>query len=244
VELSNTTIFANRSFTFCYNVLEDRWTGWQSFVPGMYAVLQKEVYSFADGAYWKHNVGLPRTFYGKRHPFIFEGVIRHEQGESMSHALAWITRAFKFKNFVQQGEDFETTFNKGVFYNLHQCTGQVILTVQDENDLPSLFKLPDVTDKSAESYLRKRERKWEIAELFDMVKDHNIPFFTRDPIAMGSLFYADKVLNHSNIDYFRKYDEAAILNDLWLKYRLIYDKEEDAQIYLYLTLDVTEQVIT
>jgi len=243
VSLDNAAIFANRSFTFCYSPLSQKWVGWQSFMPTSYGTLQKEYYSFANGAIWQHNKGLPRTYYDKRYPFIFEGVASYKNGESMAHSCSWTTRTFPIINNVQAGETFDNTFNKGIFYNEQQSTGNIILTVQDENDLSKLFNNEKITSNSTERFLRRRERNWIVAELYDLVKDHNKSFFSGEYDKLKTMYYIDKIVNDNNIDYSRNFQECAPLNDLWMKYRLIFDKEEDVQMFIYLTMVMNEVVI-
>jgi len=232
--LQNKDVFEDRSWTFIYSPLTNKWVGWASFVPTFYSGFNKRYFSFHNGSLWEHNKGLPRTFYGKRHPFIMEGLFRFNNGiQNIIHAANWLTRTYPIVDSVQQGEDFEDTFNKGVFYTPNQSSGFVELTYQDENNLATLFKPEVITDSSIEMYIRFRDNMWQVDELVDLVKDHNVPLFSNRWADIRNEYFIDKVVNHSNIEYSRDFKTSPVLRDFWMKYRLIYDRERDVQMHYY-----------
>lgn len=230
VSLSDKAIFHDRSWTMAYDPRRQRYIGWFSFKPTHYFQLGRKYYSFSDGQIWCHDNILPRTYYGKRYPFVIETVLK-TAGTYVNFTSSFLTRAFPIVNGRQMGESFEETFNKGYICNEHQSTGMFDLTVQDENDLSTILRDPVITNQSAEKFLRKLNQQWNIDELYDMVVNHNQPFF---------LPGWENEIDHSNIDYLRDYKEAAVFRDLWSKHRYIYDKEKDVQLYLYMLQSVTQ----
>lgn len=230
VSLNDKTLFHDRSWTFSFDPKRQKWIGWLSFTPTFYFELNNEYYSFADGQIWCHNNPIPRFYYGKRYPFIVETVLK-SQGTYIYYTSSFVTRAFPIANGVLQGESFEETFNKAHIFNLHQSTGEMVLTVMDENDLSTIIRNPVITATSQERFLGRLNQTWNIDQLYDMVADHNKPFLF--PGWQGDI-------DHSNIDYTRDYKEAAVLRDLWSKHRLIYDKETDIQLHLYMAQALTE----
>lgn len=243
VNFDNQQLFANECWTFIYSPLTQKWIGWASFIPSHYSILKTQYYSFQNGAIWEHNKGLPRTFYGKKYPFIFEGVLKSDKGEVATHNIQWVTRAFPIVNNMQQGESFDITYNKAVLYNESECTGNYKLTVQNENDLSTIFKPEEVGPDFIEQYLRRRDSSWQLGQLYNLVKDHNKPFFTQDPLVIASQYFIDKIVDNTNIAYDRHYIEKPNMDGLWLKFRLCYDKPDDIQMYTYIAFSEQEQVV-
>lgn len=241
VSLTNPELFENKSWTFVYSPLLNKWTSWASFIPSFYSGFGKRYFSFSDGALWEHNKGLPRTFYGKRYPFMIEGVLRFNSGsQQIVHACNWLTRLHPIVDGVEQGEDFTDTFNKGIFYTPNQSTGLALLTYQDENKLSQLFRAEVVTTKSKEMFLRFRDNMWQVDDLVDMVVDHNASLFSSKWADIQGEYYIDKVVNHSNIEYSRDYKTTPAIRDFWMKHRLIYDKERDVQINYYFSASIND----
>lgn len=233
VSLSDKTVFKDRSWTFLYDPRRQKWVGWASFTPTHYFQLGKEYYSFADGAIWKHDNMKPRTYYGKRYPYIVEVVLK-TAGTFITHNSSFVTRSFPIQDNELQGESMEETFNKAEIYNQHQHTGLSMLTVQDENKLHDLVRDPIITNFFIERFIRKLNQTWNVADLYDLVKNPAIPFF---------LPGWPQELNQENIDYKRDYKQAAPIRDLWSKHRYIYDREKDIQLYLYMIQEVAQMSI-
>jgi hypothetical protein len=224
VSLKDTAYFRDRSWTFCYSPLTQKWVTWLSFKHRYYFQMDTSMYSFADGAIWAYDNPNPRTFNGKRYPFQIEVVLK-SQSLQMSHVSSFLTRVFPIKGGVMQGEDPKDTFSKASVYNMYQHTGQYMLTVQDENNLHDLVRMPLSGNDFREVFPRRMQQVWNIDQLFDLVADPAKPFF---------LPGWEKEIDHGNINYNRDYKEAVILRDMWSKHRYTYDKDKDVQLYLYL----------
>jgi hypothetical protein len=224
VSLKDTTYFRNRSWTFCYSPLTQKWVTWLSFTHRYYFQMDTAFFSFEDGAIWAYDNPLPRTFNGKRYPFEIE-IVLQSQTAQMTHVSSFLTRVFPITNGVMQGEDPKDTFSKAAIYNQYQHTGQYKLTIQDENNLHQLMQPATKGADFLEVFPRRLQQVWNIDQLYDMVADPAKPFF---------LPGWEKVIDHSNINYNRDYKEAVILRDLWTKHRFTYDKDKDVQLYLYL----------
>jgi len=230
ISLKDTAHFRDRSWTFCYSPLTQKWVTWLSFKHRYYFQMDTSIYSFEDGAIWAYDNPNPRTFNGKRYPFEIEVVLK-SQSFQMNHVSSFLTRVFPITGGVMQGEDPKDTFSKASVYNMYQHTGQYRLTVQDENNLYQLMQPPANGTNFREVFPRRSAQIWNIDQLYDLVADPAKPFF---------LPGWEKDIDHGNINYNRDYKEAVILRDLWSKHRYSYDKDKDVQLYLYLMLSLTQ----
>ena len=234
VSLNNPQLFRNRSFTLSYNPRRGRWSSWHSFLPLGYFELANQFYSLRDHGIWRHD-GAPRSYYGTVYPFVFEGILKGEElGNRQTHSLEFTTRCFR------AGVEVRETFNKCWLYNLHQSTGELHLVQQDENDLSSLIRFELTGPDFKEAFLRRSHSSWGLAALGSYLKDPTQPLATEAWEELKDRYFVDKLVNHNNHDYNRSYQQWTLLNDLWVKYRLTYDKADDVQLYLYLTGSLAE----
>jgi hypothetical protein len=239
INFNDTSVFANNSWTFIYSLLRQRWIGWASFIPSNYLMIGRKFYSTGLNSLWEHNKGKSCSYYGKRYPFIFEGVQKFKGFDNSLNSFSFISRAFKNQSLNTVDE----TFNKCYIYNTRSCTGMMNLTIQNENNLPDLVRFEQAGSDFVEKFLRKRKQSWQLSPLEDLVKNRNIPFLLNDFDSIQSEYFIDQVLNNQNLSYDSFYFERPTLEDLWYKYRLIYDKDSDLKLFLYLSTSESEPVI-
>jgi hypothetical protein len=232
VSLQNAQLFRSRGWTISYNPVSGRWNGEHSFLSGGYFTYGSTFYSLSGNTIWGHDNPVPRTYYGTRYPFVFEGVLKSESGAEDLHTLNWLAKSYPINaSGVAAGESRSETFTKGYVYNSRQCSGLLHFVYRDplRRDL-LLFSLA-ASSSFKEALLTYNNHIWGIGTIYDRVQDHSQPIFV------------DGELAHNNIDYIRDARSSGRLNDLWHCFRLIYDKDVDIQLYYYFGKALSEEVV-
>lgn len=150
------------------------------------------------------------------------------------------TEARKYNSAMKQYFDQkDVTFNKAIFYNSSQCTGEVTLKVKDGPSLDDKnYLLDQVIDISAGTIIiDKNERDWSINDLRDIRVDIDQPIWDADIMSRQSEYYTDKILNVSSLDENKDWTELESLRDKYLVVRLIFDTFDDVKLILNYSID-------
>lgn len=229
IDFSNTSVFANKSWTMSYSVLNGRWYSYHSFIPSYYINNKLDYYSGINTplgtSIWNHLSENYSTYYGKTYPYIIEVVLNTEGLMSFkTSSLSYLSKAY-YKREEEVYENKNITFNKAVVYNDEQCSGILELVIKDENDLSSLFTTPATLSSSKQINLRKRDNVFNFSEFYDIVQDRDIQasFFTNSPVDNNyiSQFPIDKVIKNSTLNYQKNWKELKNFRGKYIKLRLI-----------------------
>lgn len=242
VSLSDTSIFRNESFTIGYNPETDRWISFYSFLPTFYFSDSRFFFSVDssrnDFILYEHSMTTrPRVFYEKRHPFIVD-LVYNQKDLAINSPLS---ATFLTKAMDATGTELPlSTFNKAVFSNNNQCTGEVPLSVVDENDLRQLAA--SWSDTSSIS-LRRNDGLWALSGLYDAVKDKSKPLFTTEWSLIKDRYFIDQVVSPSNYEIV-PFGKETRFQGMWLRGRYILDSDIDIQLFLYFTYALQKQSVT
>lgn len=148
VSLDNESYFINRSFTLSYDPTVKKWISFHTYYPDGYAWDRDHLYSIKDGSFWRHGdkYGEFQTFYGEYFPHVIEFVIKEKNGISAQFTDMEMDVEASEYNGVNWVKGKEKTFNKALFYNDNQSTGEVILARKDSNN--TLVSSKEITGQS------------------------------------------------------------------------------------------------
>lgn len=123
------------------------------------------------------------------------------------------------------------TFNKAVFYNTRQCSGELRLIVKDSELFDEDYLEHQVTNTGNNiSIIDRTERDWFINDFRDIRVDYSKPIWRSDITSVQPEYYTDKVLNTSTLDENKDWTELESFRDKYLVVRLTFDNFADKKL--------------
>lgn len=226
----------NNSWTLSYDILENGWISWHSYLPSMYFNVAENFYSWINSSdiIWKHNVlANYQNFFGKRYPFIIEFVCNENPSfNKIFDSIEFITDAMKYDFDSEEFVDEKyLTFNKAIFYNSRQTTGILNLVVKDTNNDPEDYLYQQIDNFDGDTVIiDKNWLNWSINRIRDMRIDYSKPIFKKGLEDRQQDYFIDKVLDITTVDYDKTWDEQQPLRDKYLQVRLIFDNFDDIKL--------------
>lgn len=218
--------FENRSWTISYSLEENMWLSWHSYLPNYGWNTRSSFSTYKQGSNytWKHNDGEFQTFYGEKYPHIFEFVNTKDPLQTkISNTLSYICNVQEYSPFTKQWLDIKNdTFNKGIFYNSTQSTGELDIAVKNSNDP---FASVLTSFDPGQIFAERTESNWNINNIRDMVDQTTPeqPLFTSDWVSIKNTYFTDKVPNSAVLNYLTKPQyEMEELRDSFMVCRLSY----------------------
>lgn len=210
------------SFTISYDVLRRKWFSFHSFIPQRYLSTRTNFFSLKDNKLWIHNTDSNnhQVYYNQFYPHIIEFV---------SKKNVFLTNELDYYSFYTQANrssganynnlyNLPETFNKGVFYNNTQCSGELLFEFKRDSLGNRDNLLDNIKDKGAVVPLIWQGEEWRVNRIRDFVENHEAPIWLSECDCSP-----EKVLNESNINPGKHYTKSNIIYDRFLKARLIYD---------------------
>jgi hypothetical protein len=242
VSLSDPTHFVNKSFSIGYSILHQGWVSFYSFIPNYFMTIGNMMYSglnqLSKEFIYSHDSPSNHVYYETVYKHVIELVIKNDSFNSFSNLwYSFITKAFKDFGDGRLAEVKYATFNKAIVYNSIQCSGNLELIVQDENDLSTLFTTLAPTTTSRKLGLRKTDAEFNFSQVYDLSDSVNGAegFFTKKWSLLQSEYFIDKILDNTLLDYTRDYSEEASITEIYTKMRLILDNRNDVVLTTYLS---------
>lgn len=233
ITLDDKVFFENKSWTMSYSLETQTWISYHSYIPKIYMATQSGLYSAVGSNLYKHNISNKFCwFYDTHYPHIIEYV-------SVSNPI--VTRIFDTISLLVQGKKYLPEFNtliddntaffdKVIFSNNKQCSGEVNIVVDSYNTNQSL--LNKVKNVQGVLITERIEGVWNLNEIRDYVIDYTKPFYLKSWAAIRENYPIDKVLNQSVLDYNKHWWELESLRDNHLVIRLIFSNFGDNNIQL------------
>lgn len=174
VSLEDETHFFNNSFTLSYDPKNKRWISFETFYPDGYVWDRDHLYSIKDGGFWKHgdSYGDFQKYYGHYYPHSVEFVIKHNDGgyaQFVDMEIDTEVESFDGENWVK---GVDKTFDKALFYNDNQISGEVLLNKKDK-----VNTLSNITQTYGEVTYSKVNDIIRINGIVDRSVDKDIPIF-------------------------------------------------------------------
>lgn len=230
---------ADNSWTMSFSLKAKTWTSWHSYMPDFFYYIAEKFYSWKAGktfSFWKHNKkGHYQNFYGERKPFSVEYTTMSEPLKTkLWDDITLHTEAKKYNAPMQQYVDVnEVTFNKAIFYNTRQCTGELALKVKGTGIADEDFMSQQVMDVDPGTIIiDKNEKDWSVNDIRDIVVDYEQPLFNSNVLVRQDDYYTDKILNSSVLDENKDWGQLESLRDKYLVVRLIFDTFDDVKLIM------------
>jgi len=218
--------FENKSWTISYSLEDNVWLSFHSYLPN-FAWNTRDYFSTYiqnSNFTWRHENGEFQTYYGNKYPHIFEFVVTKDPlNTKIYNTVSYISNVQEYSSLRRQWIDIkDDTFNKGIFYNDSQSTGELDITVKNTVDPFASILLPF---DAANILVERTESNWNINNIRDMVDQTNPiqSIFTSDWNSIRSNYFIDKVPNSNIINFLTKPQyEMEMLRDNYLAVRLSY----------------------
>ena len=230
-----------KSWTISFSLLSNKWVSFHSYKPNIYLQSPNKFYSWKfnkeseSNKIWEHNIkGSYQTFYGKLEPHILEYIsVNSPVVTKVWDYFQLNTQAQKFINDVFV-DDLYTTFNKGIFYNSRQCSGELTFITKDtelydENYMESQIKNYDENH----IIIDRTERNWFVNDFRDIRTDYSAPIWKEN------FSEVHKNLNMDSMDINKDWFELENFRDKYLGIRLIFDKFADKKLITNFSVENT-----
>lgn len=230
-----------KSWTISFSLLSNKWISFHSYKPNIYLQSPNKFYSWKfnkeseSNKIWEHNIkGSYQTFYGKLKPHILEYIsVNSPVVTKVWDYFQLNTQAQKFINDVFV-DDLYTTFNKGIFYNSRQCSGELTFITKDaelydENYMESQIKNYDENH----IIIDRTERNWFVNDFRDIRIDYSAPIWKEN------FSEVHKNLNMDSMDINKDWFELENFRDKYLGIRLIFDKFADKKLITNFSVENT-----
>jgi len=207
-------------------------------MPNFYFYTPDKFYSWQENSdtIWEHGkLGEYQNFYGTRFPYILEYVSASEPLKAkIWDSITLHTEAKKYSPSMEEyTEERFKTFNKAIFYNSRQCSGEIGLLVKDTQPDPENYMLQQIVDRGDGTMIIDRnEGDWGINDIRDIRIDYTQPIFDSSSSSVQSEYYIDKVLNTSTLDINKSWEQLESFRDNYLVIRLIFDNFDDVKLIM------------
>jgi hypothetical protein len=224
------------SWTYSYSIKNQAWRSFHSYLPNFYINTPDEYFSVihTNETIWKHNrKGHYQNYYGVRHPFIIDYVSNSVPVETrLYNHIRLLTDARRYVTAVDDFVDERfITFNKAIFYNSRQCSGELTLNVKDTNVDEANYMFQQITNINADEIIIDRhERDWTLNDLRDFRTDLTLPIFNKNIEDLQTDYFIDKIVNTASLDLTKTWDELESFRDKYLALRFIFDTFDNIKL--------------
>ena len=222
----------NTSYTLSYSLKnKGAWISFHSYLPSFYLKESTTFYSWTpeNQHLWRHlTKGFYNNFYGIKRPFIIEVV----SNENRISTKIWEDILFQTKASVYDysSEEFlrvKETFNKILFYNSYQISGEKELLKKKEDES---YLEDQIQDSEDSIILDRNEEDYSINDIRDYRKDLSLPMFIRNIEQLQDGYFIDKKINSANIDLDKPWFDLELMRDKYLVIRFIFDNFDDTKL--------------
>lgn len=247
IPLTDINTFCNKSWSISYCFKTGSWISFHSYTPNYYVAHPKYFQSGIlptllpsgdlipisvpgySSTLWNHNSTFTefQRFYGKQYPYILEYPFVYKQYDEILQDVRDYSSALKYTSYTDSYEpDEHLYFNKAIIYNRQQTTGVRNLVAKPRNSLASYRLYPKHNTDSIDIIVTKSDNFYNFNMLWDIVKDHNKPFFETGCDFTDN----DKSLILDNIDYGLRSHKKATIRAKDCRVRLILDDKYDFKL--------------
>lgn len=233
----------NNSWTLSYSLKDEAWTSWHSYLPNFYINTPDKFYSWINGSsyFWKHNqIGSYQKFYNVIKPFIIEFVSTSNLVTKTWDSISTILDTKKYDSENQDFYDVKEFFNKVVFYNSRQSSGELNIKIKNDN-ITSYLNNQVNNSVLNDIIATKKESIWHINNLRDFRIDYNTSIWNKDILDLQSNYFIDKIVNLNSISYNKPWYQLESFRDKFLVVRYLFDKFADTKMIINLSIEDEKQ---
>lgn len=244
INIRNTQYFENKSWTISFDLYNDAWASYHSYIPNFYLQDNNNFYTgkrfITHESLWVHDLTNRsyQVFYGKLYPFIIELLSKKDINFNTINSVQFALDVLRYHNEFDWFANKQVTFNRAIIGNKYQTSGNLILVPRKENNLQFNIEFPKYSFEGKEILVTNRDNKWTFNDFFNVVRSdkNNIPIWNFHPDN------ADKELNLSAINYnteiFKKEKITQdmcfvrLINDKYSNYNFVFNYAITNQTYL------------
>lgn len=225
---SDPKYFKNKSFTISYDLKEQFWTSWHSYLPTFMFNDEAYFYTVKDNTIYKHlKRGNYQTFYDKKYDFIIE-LINSDLFTKDLHSIFYIALTKQWNENTESWRIIEDiTFDRIMAYTETQSTGVQSLILQDQHNDPYGYLFYDNITKK----VIKTDNNHKVSGLYDISIDH--PVVSSSWSDISSTYFIDHVSYDANIDYNKSVYDYKEMKDKYLAVRLFFNPVNDYKKTIY-----------
>ena len=227
LSLDNPEYFENKSFTLSFDITQNIWVSFHSYLPTYIYNTYYNLYSNKDEEVHKHNSGDYQNFYGVDYPHIVELVYPNNPLQSMvTRSISLTSHAREYSLNEKQWKDVVKTFDKVWLYNDTQSTGILDVTITN-NDTGNPYLSLTYLDGSVLFY--RADKTWHFKRFYNRYKNESKPIFDSSWEALQDEYFLDKVpteTEHEEADPFKQ----GKLRDKYIVARYILDNPENTKV--------------
>jgi len=228
VFLADASRFENRSWTASFSFPHNAWSSYHTYYPIMMFNDEDTFYAKYLSGIRKHNFGPYQNYEGTKRDHIIDFVINKNpmQTKTLS-SVQYVSDVSLYDTTRQQFVDInDSTFNRGIFYNSYQTTGNVTMNVY--------------TPPFSAGNVRRHENTWSINDIRNIVTNNAQPIWTSNWTDVGLSPFPFKVPNPLAIDATKSLFQQDRLRDKWFGIRLSFNPTQDYKI----TTDILQTIIS
>lgn len=236
----------NASWTMSYDIKDNYWISWHSYLPNFYIHTPNKYFSwvYGDNNIYRHLIkGLYNKYYNVRRPFILELVSNSNPlTPRIFENIDLYTKAMYYDAATDSyREEPHITFNKALFYNSRQISGWQDMKVKDTSSTPENYLQEQVINATSTIILDRNEGVWSINNLRDYRRDQNATMFIEKINSIQTNYYIDKEVNVSNIDLLKNWYEIELFRDRFLVMRFLFDNFENIKLLIAISSEREEE---
>lgn len=194
IYLDDIRYFENKSFTISYSFVTNSWVSFHSYLP-YYALNNFDTfYSANNDILYKHNYGDYQTYYGTKYNYEVDLIAKNSPAIQEQYSNVFISATGSlFDTTKQTYRYFNDIFDKAIFYNDTQTTGNLLLKLKQ-----TAFDTDNVQGQALVSPYNKR---LSISNIRDRVSDYTLPIWDSswDVLKSTPFNYQERVPNESNL---------------------------------------------
>ena len=198
LELGNSLIFDDASWTTSYDPKTEHWISFHDWHPDFVLPARQYFITTKGGKLWKHNAVCNSycNFYGVPQPFEVEIPLITGQTVTTLKSIEYILECYRnpSNNCVDQFQVLDYNFDKVVIHNAEQVSGYLNLNIFPKNNITLANTYPIINPTSIDILFSKEENKYRFNQFWDITRNRGeFPIGSNYP-PTGPLFPGTTVL--------------------------------------------------
>lgn len=237
-------VFENKSWTISYSLNDESWVSWHSYLPNYAFYTKDNFYTsiVSENRLYQHNTGDYQEFYETVYPYIFEYVVNQSPAQTKTFdTTSYISNTLLYDaNYDEFIDVSNKTFDKAIFYNDVQTSGELDVVVKDVNN-----PFSSLTYDPSEIQVSHVESTWNFNGMRDMVQQTTPPqpLFDKTWGAIASQYPIDKIPNVNIVNYLKSQFEMERFRDGYMAVRLKLSDPQNHKVTVKYILTKTKDSI-
>ena len=236
VELTDHTIFENKSWTVAYSPKLKNFISFYSYLPNFFVAqlgnFQTIINTGAGASLWNHNLSVftYQTYYGTLYPYILEYNVNSFPQVSTVNSITLMQDIqeyysdYEYYSLSTANKKNSANFTKAIIYNKEQSSGVIKLIPEEFGNTRQKISYPRMTTTGIEAIISRREQLYTFNGFWNVAAQGNgQPLWSTQWGDLVTQYPIDKVPNTKSVRPVSvSYQKNKIKSD-FAKVRLIQD---------------------